>query len=154
MYQLVNWLVNLKIRSFHLSGCKKVQQALAKPGELERFVSSARDVERLRDVFAGLFTLDRDELASVAETNPEIVEQFGRVVARAQANPDEFVMKPQREGGGNNLYHSQISDALQTLSHAEQAAYILMERIFPPTQSSVLIRDGVATEVIENEFDF
>ena len=37
-------------------GCKKVQQQLSQPGELERFVTP-EEAERLRAVLAGLSTL-------------------------------------------------------------------------------------------------
>jgi adenylylsulfate kinase-like enzyme len=48
--------------SLHLAGCKKVQQVLAKPGQLELFVHSESELAQLRDVFAGLYTLDKNEL--------------------------------------------------------------------------------------------
>ena len=43
--------------AYQLAGTKKVQQALAQPGALERFVSQ-HDAEKLRAVFAGLYDLD------------------------------------------------------------------------------------------------
>ena len=47
--------------------------------------------------------------------------------------PLRFVLKPQREGGGNNVYGADIREALQRMRHSrERAAYILMERIVPP----------------------
>jgi glutathione synthase len=52
------------------------------------------------------------------------------VLAQAQSNPDDFVLKPQREGGGNNLYGQQLSERLQ--DKRGLAAYILMQRIRPP----------------------
>lgn len=41
-----------------LLGTKKVQQDLAAPGSLERFVADPRDAALLRDFFAGLWALD------------------------------------------------------------------------------------------------
>ncbi len=52
------------------------------------------------------------------------------VLARAEASPDDYVLKPQREGGGNNLYGAQIMQRLQ--QRTGLAAYILMQRIRPP----------------------
>jgi len=52
------------------------------------------------------------------------------VVARAQASPEDFVLKPQREGGGNNLYGEQLQQRLG--QRTGLAAYILMQRIRPP----------------------
>lgn len=32
------------------------------------------------------------------------------MIAKAKANPDGFVLKPQREGGGNNFYGATYFD--------------------------------------------
>lgn len=55
--------------------------------------------------------------------------------------------QPQREGGGNNLYGKEMVSALTSLSSEELAAYILMERIRPPEQPAVLVRQGRSFEV-------
>ena len=85
----------------------------------------------LRSCFAGLFGLD--------ENGGEAVEA---IVRKARASPDDYVLKPQREGGGNNLYGEELRAALVEMSPAERASFILMERIRPPTASVPLMRDG------------
>jgi hypothetical protein len=52
------------------------------------------------------------------------------MLARAEASPEDYVLKPQREGGGNNLYGDQIVERLK--QRKGLAAYILMQRIRPP----------------------
>ena len=52
------------------------------------------------------------------------------ILAHADAAPDDFVLKPQREGGGNNLYGEALKGRLQDSKGL--AAYILMQRIRPP----------------------
>lgn len=95
--------------AYHLTGTKKIQQELAKPGVLERymdlhcinfskaitlfqktlkhninrFLDKKEDIAKLRKCFAGLWSLD----------DPEIIK-------KAIEKPELFVMKPQREGGG------------------------------------------------------
>lgn len=97
--------------SYHLTGTKKVQQELAKPGVLERytiyfqrlslfsiphfliiytlyktltrFIDNKDDIAKLRKCFAGLWSLDDIEIVKNAIEKPEL-----------------YVMKPQREGGG------------------------------------------------------
>lgn len=67
------------------------------------------------------------------------------VIQDAIQNPDRFVLKPQREGGGNNLYGPELSAALQQGLAAggdSLAAFILMQRIVPPPQRSVFVRGG------------
>jgi glutathione synthetase len=117
--------------SYHLTGAKKIQQELARPGVLERFLQDAEAVAALRKCFAGLWSLDGDE----SET---IIEEAIRA-------PDGFVLKPQREGGGNNIYGEDVASTLSKLRAAGGhglAAYILMQRIFPAVHTSYLLRGG------------
>lgn len=52
-------------------------------------------------------------------------------------------MKPQREGGGNNIYGTDVRNTiLQMKNSKERTAYILMERIHPPISKSYLVRPG------------
>lgn len=122
--------------AYQLAGTKKVQQALAAPGALERFLrdDDASSPRELRQVFAGLY--DLDEAAPNADA----------AVAEALAAPDAFVLKPQREGGGNNLYGSDIVDALTSMTPAQRSAFILMERIVSKPKTGALVRNGHATE--------
>ena len=112
-----------------------MQQALAQEGELERFTPNAHEAARLRACFAGLYGLEEDGGERVAE-----------VVAKAVGAPAGFVLKPQREGGGNNLYGAELKDALETLSPSDRAAFILMDRINPPQRRATLVRDGAPVE--------
>lgn len=61
----------------------------------------------------------------------------------ALAEPDRFVLKPQREGGGNNVYGKDIVDVLSKIQHSkERSAFILMDRIVPPLQRNYMLRPG------------
>ncbi|XP_070695227.1 glutathione synthetase-like [Pempheris klunzingeri] len=122
--------------STHLAGTKKVQQVLAKPGVLERFFPDQPEVvEQIRATFAGLYTLDM---------GPE----GDQTVAMALAAPDRFVLKPQREGGGNNIYGSEICDVLQGVKEsAERTAYILMDKIRPASGQNYLLRRDAPLKV-------
>lgn len=52
-------------------------------------------------------------------------------------------MKPQREGGGNNVYGKDIREAMLRMKNTrERAAWILMERINPPISTGYMIRPG------------
>uniref|UniRef100_K3ZI05 Glutathione synthetase n=2 Tax=Setaria italica TaxID=4555 RepID=K3ZI05_SETIT len=114
--------------SYHLVGTKKIQQELAKPNVLERFLDSKEDIAKLRKSFAGLWSLDNEE-----------------IVKSAIEKPDLFVLKPQREGGGNNIYGHDVRDTLIKLQKEQGeslAAYILMQRIFPNASLTPLVRGG------------
>ncbi|XP_029974501.1 glutathione synthetase [Salarias fasciatus] len=118
--------------STHLAGTKKVQQVLARPGVLERFFPGQPEVvEQVRATFAGLYTLDMGA-------------EGDKTVEMALASPDRFVLKPQREGGGNNIYGSEICQVLEGVKHSsERTAYILMDKIRPaPVQNYLLRRDA------------
>ena len=48
---------------------------------------------------------------------------------KALSNPENFVLKPQREGGGNNIYGEDIKPFLENIKdNDERNAYILMDR--------------------------
>uniref|UniRef100_A0A6M2DUC9 Glutathione synthetase n=1 Tax=Xenopsylla cheopis TaxID=163159 RepID=A0A6M2DUC9_XENCH len=115
---------------YHLAGTKKVQQALAKPGVLDRFLNDPNKVKSVSEIFTGLYSLDLDKFGDEAYT-------------MALAEPERFVLKPQREGGGNNVYGAKIREALMNMgSTPERAAWILMERITPPLSEGYIIRPG------------
>jgi len=42
---------------YHLAGTKKVQQSLAKPGVLEKFLTPAQ-TSVVKEIFTGLYSLD------------------------------------------------------------------------------------------------
>ncbi|TVU49990.1 hypothetical protein EJB05_01339 [Eragrostis curvula] len=118
--------------SYHLVGTKKIQQELAKPNVLERFLDDKEEIAKLRKCFAGLWSLDDEEIIKTAIEKPEL-----------------FVLKPQREGGGNNIYGLDLRETLnrlQTQGGDARAAYILMQRIFPKACLANLVRGGVCHE--------
>lgn len=112
----------------HLAGTKKVQQVLALPGVLEKFFpNEPQAVEKLRATFAGLYTLD-------------LGSEGDRTVAMALKDPERYVLKPQREGGGNNFYGPDICKVLKEAKGSERTAYILMDKIIPTSSHNYLIR--------------
>ncbi|XP_058002796.1 glutathione synthetase, chloroplastic [Hevea brasiliensis] len=116
--------------SYHLAGTKKIQQELAKPNVLERFLEDKEDITKLLKCFAGLWSLDDTD-----------------IVKRAIERPELFVMKPQREGGGNNIYGDDVKENLLRLQREgteEDAAYILMQRIFPTVSPTFLVLNGIS----------
>jgi len=73
-------------------------------------------------------------------------------VQRARDAAAGLVLKPQREGGGNNVYKEAIPPFLDGLPPAERAAWIAMELILPPEgMGGYLVRSGndaVRAEVV------
>jgi len=113
---------------YHLFGTKKIQQVLAGPGVLKQFCSSTQEEKELATTFAGLYALGEGD--------------DGPAVEAALADPHGFVLKPQREGGGNNLYDDDLVRELKRMSYEERRAFILMQKILPPSLPGKLVRGG------------
>lgn len=116
--------------AYHLVGTKKVQQTLSLTGELEKFLPSSTDCTLVRSSFACLYGLERSHPSTAA------------IIEKVLANPDGYVMKPQREGGGNNLYGEEVRDALLSMNAEELESHILMSRITPACTPAILVRNG------------
>uniref|UniRef100_A0A8C5L4T9 Glutathione synthetase n=1 Tax=Jaculus jaculus TaxID=51337 RepID=A0A8C5L4T9_JACJA len=121
-----------------LAGTKKVQQELSRAGLLEMLLPGQPEaVARLRATFAGLYSLD-------------LGEEGDQAIAQALAAPSRFVLKPQREGGGNNLYGNDMVQALEQLKDSEErASYILMEKIEPEPFGNCLLRPGSPARAVQ-----
>lgn len=116
-----------------LAGTKKVQQVLATPRSphLSTFLPDPQQAAAVLETFAPIYPLDKSEAGNEARklaTNPETAARY--------------VLKPQREGGGNNVYRRAIPDFLKNLPETHWPAHILMEMIEPPEQNNTIIRNG------------
>ena len=79
-----------------------MQQRLTDPAVIDRFLwdSSPADRAGLMQLFAKQFSL---------EPSPE----GDRMARQAVSCPDAWVLKPQREGGGNNYFGQAMVDMLR-----------------------------------------
>ncbi len=128
----------------------QVQEVLCRPGHVERyFPSSPSAAASVRATFAHIVSLEH-------------VSQDFR--ASVVADPDVWVLKPQREGGASNLFGSEIARAFETWDDAALMQYashplrvlllpavyfcnmlrryILMERLCPPSFPAEMLRNG------------
>ncbi|KAK4984325.1 Glutathione synthetase [Elasticomyces elasticus] len=117
----------------HLAGSKKVQQVLATPHSphLKRFVPDEHKASRVQQTFAPIYPLDKS--------------QAGNEARKLATDPDtavRYVLKPQREGGGNNVYRKAIPDFLKAQPESHWPAHILMEMIEPPALTNAIFRNG------------
>jgi glutathione synthase len=104
-----------------LANFKKIQQRLGVPGVLRRFLADD-EARALETTFA-----------TMAHPLEKVSWQGREAPARelALAWPDGWVLKPQREGGRNNLFGRQMVEQLGRLSPAEAEAWVLMEFLRP-----------------------
>ena len=126
----------------HLAGSKKIQQVLATPSSphLERFLAQSKAipdtesmVSRIRATVAAIYPLDSSDAGKHAIS-----------LATSPVDSAAYVLKPQREGGGNNIYGTKIPGYLNTLGDDELRwkGHILMELIKPPSLRNTIFRNG------------
>ena len=119
--------------AYHLVGMKKVQQVMSQPNFLEKYLST-EESKRVRRTFTGLYSLDSGE-------------QTRELLERVKCNAELFVMKPQREGGGNNIYGKEILRHLPENLSDGLNEYILMDLIKSPPFESRFVRNEKIEEV-------
>lgn len=122
-----------------LAGCKKVQQVLAtpnpdpsKPSTLSRFMDKLPSViPGLEKTFTNIYPMDESPAGLQA-----------RKLALDPTSCTKYVLKPQREGGGNNTYKAAIPGFLKSIPESHWKGYILMELINPPPIQNMILRNG------------
>ena len=68
----------------------------------------------------------------------------------AMRAPTRYVVKPQREGGGNNIYGEDIVPFLKGIeSSSERDAYIMMDRIQPPITTNYMVRPATPVRLVK-----
>ncbi|KAH7328492.1 glutathione synthetase-like protein [Stachybotrys elegans] len=121
-----------------LAGAKKVQQVLATPrpssapSMLGKFIQDdTEEAKELWKTFTNIYPMDTSEAGLEA-----------RKKALDPTLCQSYVLKPQREGGGNNTYRGAIPEFLKSIPESHWGSYILMELITPPPVSNVILRAG------------
>ncbi|CAF0925902.1 unnamed protein product [Brachionus calyciflorus] len=113
----------------HLVGAKIVQTTLFEPGVVEKFVQDLSVAQKLRATFVDLYSITKENLSQIIDLIDE--------------KSDEFVLKPQREGGGHNIYKEDIRKFVDSLSDkSDLMGYILMKLVKPYTNENYVVRTG------------
>lgn len=125
--------------AYQLAGSKIVQQRLCEEGQVERFLDKEEDCQKVRSTFTEMHSLSREARSSFSL-------EVGDAMFRAMDRPEDWVMKPQREGGGNNLYGSAIRNKLRNgVEGDELGSLVLMSRIHPKPQVAILVSKETPT---------
>ena len=144
--------------ALHLAGAKAVQEVLCREGVLEAFMLrdgpggkfTSADVKELRDSWMEMWAL---AAPSDAQSTSTVDSRTARIpippisiansIEKTLAEHKTLVLKPQREGGGNNVYRDAIPEFLRTLEAKDRAAWIAMRLIEPPQGvGGWLVRSG------------
>ena len=112
----------------HLATFKKVQQELAMPGVLERFLAP-EEAALVSETFVPMYPLDRVSKAG----------QMGRELASYPETAYDYVLKPSLEGGGHNTYRLDIPGHLAEIPESRWSGYILMKLVNPLVQENFLL---------------
>lgn len=133
--------------ALQLAGSKKVQAILSRPGVVESFI--------LRDHWRAITRGNPHSFTSqtIDELRDSWMEMWGLEeeggVEKARQMSSSLVLKPQREGGGNNVYKANIPPFLNKLSDREKEAWIAMALIHVPKNvQNLLVRSG--TDVVKS----
>ncbi|EPZ34352.1 Glutathione synthase, substrate-binding, eukaryotic domain-containing protein, partial [Rozella allomycis CSF55] len=115
--------------AYTLIGFKKIQEILCQENTaglpLKRYLQP-NEAKFIRSSFMKFHSFDtKEELISIVSKNPE-----------------SLVLKPQREGGGNNIYGKDILPFLNSLNDDSFSSYVLMELINTKPFLNYIIKDG------------
>ncbi|KAG6890584.1 hypothetical protein C0992_000402 [Termitomyces sp. T32_za158] len=144
--------INCPSIALQLAGGKKIQEVLTHPGVLEHFLANKKwgsavfsqlELNELRQTFMGMWGLDVGEDLLTLDYDALRSGKEGYGVLKARQLAQSLVLKPQREGGGNNVYKDSIPSFLDKLPPKERQAWIAMELITPPIGAgNYLVRAG------------
>ncbi|KAH9578554.1 hypothetical protein MS3_00004729, partial [Schistosoma haematobium] len=111
---------------YMLANTKIIQAAISKPKYLSRFFNpDSSSYLNILSTFAHQYTLDEE--MGISDST-----EIQYVINDCLLRPDNYVLKPQREGGGNNYFGEELVQKLKSImNHSERKLYVLMERIQP-----------------------
>ncbi|KAH8862860.1 Glutathione synthetase, chloroplastic, partial [Schistosoma japonicum] len=122
---------------YMLANTKIIQAALSKPKYLSRFFQpDSASYVNILSTFVHQYTLDEEmEISDSTEIQYAVNDCLLR--------PDDYVLKPQREGGGNNYFGEELAQKLKSIiTHSERKFYILMKRIQPYTFENYILNSS------------
>ncbi|KRY92183.1 Glutathione synthetase, partial [Trichinella pseudospiralis] len=137
---------------FHLAGMKRMQLLLSNSDTLRSVINKTKLLAWPVGVKQKILHDDDEmyrQMKTVAvpmhdlDTSKAGVDELMKHI---DANADNFVLKPHLEGGGNNFYGQNLIKQLNQLSGNERLAYVLMERIRPPSFDNWIVRANVPPE--------
>ena len=87
--------------------------------------------DTIKHLFKGIYDLSDFK-------NQEVID----VKEKAIKNPQDYVLKPLKEGGGHNFFDDDIKLMLSTFSQEELAHFLLMEKINAPSIKTYMMING------------
>jgi len=79
-------------------------------------------------------------------------EDHALALKLAESDPEGYLLKPNREGGGHNIYADDMLDKLRNLPLEQVKAFILMEKINPVSEIRHQIKFGkISATMMQSE---
>ena len=117
-----------------LATFKKYQQAFSDASLLQQVTQNEEITKQASSLFKGIWSLE--------EYGKEGAD-VNHVFADAMAHPDKYVLKPQKEGGGNNYFGEELCRNLKNFdTYPQLRSYLLMEKINPPLHQGYFVRNS------------
>ncbi|KAK5115026.1 hypothetical protein LTR62_001723 [Meristemomyces frigidus] len=113
----------------HLVGFKSVQRALAEAGVVERFSTGldGAQVAAVKDTFMSMYALG------------DMATDEGKEVALDHSFMKDYVLKPNLEGGGNNIFSTDIPAFLEHIPLNDWHRYNYQRLITPPAETTGIL---------------
>lgn len=96
---------------------------------MRKFTDSEEEMRAIQENFVKIYNFDDEE-------------QQDRLIEMLKEKFDDYILKPQREGGANNYYGECILNELNSLSKKDRKNFILMQKIKPLPQCGFLVKKG------------
>ena len=82
----------------------------------------------------------------------ESQEEVDEALKLAKEKPEEYILKPNKEGGGNNIFGEDILKKLTGATLDENRQYILMRKIIPLPRTGFMIKNKtLSVEQVQSE---
>ena len=125
--------------AMELFNCKRVQTELSKKKIYSKYLTE-EEGELLERSVAKQWEFD--------EMNEE---EFQKIFKQVEKDKHGYVLKPNCEGGGNNIFNEQVHEALLSMTLEERQKHILMEKIDTQSYNNVLI-NGSSLEKVKCDY--
>ena len=119
----------------HLVTFKKFQEILSETEILNQFLPPPN--REILDFLGGFWSLKERERD----------EEIKDIISSAIKNPEDYVLKTHREGGGNNYFGEEMKEQLGREVNSELDNMFLMKKIKPKVTSTYFLKNGEAVPV-------
>ncbi|KAI4837853.1 glutathione synthetase [Plasmodium brasilianum] len=142
--EMIEYSDAVKIPSlpYQLVGCKRMQMLLLDDEILKKYISiNLNKNDKTEKQIMNDMNLLKKTFA--LQVDPSL-NKNASIISRAIENANNFLLKPQREGGKNNLHGQDVKDTLMLFYEPQEkkklCCYVLMQKLFPSSFMTIHCR--------------